>query len=48
MNPLNKIVVWVFVAAVVSAISIGCTTGPEKKPGSSYENEKKSEEPLGY
>jgi hypothetical protein len=50
MNPLNKIVVWVFVAVMVSAISTGCTTGPEQKSSSdkNYESEDKKLEDSGY
>lgn len=50
MNPFKKIALWFFVAAMVSAISTGCTTGPETKSSSdkSHESEDKTLEESGY
>jgi hypothetical protein len=44
MNRLKIIFIWVFVTTMVSAMSIGCTTGPENKSDSnkSHETEIKS------
>ncbi len=42
----QKIVIWLFVVAMVAALSTGCTTGPETQSGSKKNQEntgKKSE-----
>ena len=50
MNPLKNIALWFFFAAMVSAISIGCATGPETKSNSdkSHESEDTMLEESGY
>ncbi|MFL2916191.1 MAG: hypothetical protein ACJZ45_07155 [Nitrospinia bacterium] len=39
MNRLKIIFIWVFVTTMVSAMSIGCTTGPENKSDSNKNHE---------
>jgi hypothetical protein len=50
MNQLKKIAIWIFVAAMVSAISTGCATGPETKSSSDKNREStdKTLEESGY
>ena len=39
MNKLKIIFIWVFVAAIFTAINIGCTTGPANQSDSSKNHE---------
>jgi|SaaInlStandDraft_7_1057024.scaffolds.fasta_scaffold41226_2 hypothetical protein len=39
MNRLKTIFIWIFVAAIFSTISAGCTTGPENKSDSNKNHE---------
>ena len=44
MNQLKKIALWFFVVAMVSAMSTGCTTGPETKSSSDKNQESADKE----
>lgn len=39
MNRLKIIFIWIFVAAIFSTMSTGCTTAPENKSGSNKNHE---------